>query len=84
MREPLWRSETWQCGARRTSSPTISARQLQDYRKRSAKHAPIHIDGAVVEQVESFKLLGVHFLSGMMTAWSHAMVFILAYYYLYR
>jgi hypothetical protein len=31
-----------------------------DYRKRMAESAPIHIDGAVVEQVESFKFLGVH------------------------
>jgi hypothetical protein len=30
-----------------------------DYRKQRAEHAPIHIDGAVVEQVESFKFLGV-------------------------
>ena len=31
-----------------------------DYRKRRTEHAPILIDGAVVEQVESFKFLGVH------------------------
>jgi hypothetical protein len=31
-----------------------------DYRKRRAKHAPILIDGAVVEQVEIFKFLGDH------------------------
>jgi hypothetical protein len=31
-----------------------------DYRKRRTKHTPILIDGAVVEQVESFKFLGVH------------------------
>ena len=31
-----------------------------DYRKRRFKHAPILIDGAAVEQVESFKFLGVH------------------------
>jgi hypothetical protein len=30
------------------------------YRKRRTEHAPILIDGAVVEQVESFKFLGVH------------------------
>ena len=33
---------------------------IVDYRKRIAEHIPIHIDGAVVEQVESFKFLGVH------------------------
>jgi hypothetical protein len=31
---------------------------IVDYRKR--RHALIHIDGAVVERVESFKFLGVH------------------------
>ena len=31
-----------------------------DYRKRRTDHTPILIDGAVVEQVESFKFLGVH------------------------
>ena len=30
-----------------------------DYRKRRTKHTPIIIDRAVVEQVESFKFLGV-------------------------
>ena len=33
---------------------------IVDYRKRRAKQAPINIDGAVVERVESFKFLGVH------------------------
>ena len=33
---------------------------ILDYRKRRAEHATIHIEGAVVEQVESFKFLGVH------------------------
>ncbi|CDQ60482.1 unnamed protein product [Oncorhynchus mykiss] len=33
---------------------------ILDYRKRRADHAPIHVEGAVVEQVESFKFLGVH------------------------
>ena len=32
---------------------------IVDNRKRRTKHAPILIDGAVVEQVESFKFLGV-------------------------
>ena len=31
-----------------------------DYRKRRTGHIPILINGAVVEQVESFKFLGVH------------------------
>jgi hypothetical protein len=33
---------------------------IVDYRKRRTRHAPILIDGAAVEQVECFKLLGVH------------------------
>ena len=33
---------------------------IVDYRKKRNEHAPILIDGAVVEQVESFKFLGVH------------------------
>ena len=33
---------------------------IVDYRKRSTEHVPILIDGAVVEQVESFKFLAVH------------------------
>ena len=32
---------------------------IVDYRKRRTEHAPILIDGAVVEQIESFKFLGV-------------------------
>jgi hypothetical protein len=33
---------------------------IMDYRRWRAEHAPIHNDGAVVEQVESFKFLGGH------------------------
>ena len=33
---------------------------IVDYRKRRTEHAHILIDRAVVEQVESFKFLGVH------------------------
>ena len=33
---------------------------IVDYRKRRTEHNPILIDGAVVEQVESFKFLDVH------------------------
>ena len=33
---------------------------IVDYRKRRTEHAPILIDRAAVEQVESFKFLGVH------------------------
>jgi hypothetical protein len=33
---------------------------IVDFRKRLAEQAPINIDGAAVERVESFKFLGVH------------------------
>jgi hypothetical protein len=33
---------------------------IVDYRKRRAEQAPINIDWAAVEQVESFKFLGVY------------------------
>ena len=39
---------------------TKTKEMIVDYRKRSTEHAPILIDGAVVEQVESFIFLGVH------------------------
>ena len=37
--------------------------KIVDYRKRRAEHAHILIDRAVVEQVESFKFLGVHIIN---------------------
>ena len=33
---------------------------IVDYRKKRTEYIPILIDGAVVEQVESFKFLGLH------------------------
>jgi hypothetical protein len=42
------------------SNVTKTKEIIVDYRKRSTEHVPILIDGAVVEQVESFKFLGVH------------------------
>ena len=38
-----------------------------DYRKRRTEHSPILIDGAIVEQVESFKFLGVHITNQLFT-----------------
>ena len=43
-----------------------------DYRKRRTEHAAILIDGAVVEQVKSFKFLGVHITNKL--TWSTNMV----------
>ena len=39
-----------------------------DYRKKRTEHAPIRIDGAAVEQVESFKFFGVHITNKL--SWS--------------
>ena len=33
---------------------------IVDFRKQQREHSPIHIEGSVVEKVESFKFLGVH------------------------
>jgi hypothetical protein len=33
---------------------------IVDYRKRRAEHTFVHIDGAIVERVESFEFLSVH------------------------
>jgi hypothetical protein len=41
---------------------------IVDYRKRRAEQATINIDGAVVERVESFQLLGVHITNKL--SWS--------------
>ena len=38
---------------------TKTKEMIVDYRKRRTEHAPILINGSVVEQVESFKFLGV-------------------------
>ena len=43
---------------------------IVDYRKKRTKHAPILIDGAAVEQVESFKFLGVH-INNKLTWFKH-------------
>ena len=43
-------------------------KMIVDYRKRRIDHAHILIDGAVVEQVESFKFLGVHITNKL--SWS--------------
>jgi hypothetical protein len=42
---------------------------IVDYRKKRTEHAPILIDGAAVEQVESLQFLGVHRTNKL--TWSH-------------
>ena len=53
------RSETLQCGARTTTSPSTSRQRRWSW-KRRADPIPILINGAVVESVESFKFLSLH------------------------
>ena len=45
---------------------------IVDYRKKRTAHPPILIDGAAVEQVESFKFLGVH-ITNKLTWSKHTM-----------
>ena len=45
---------------------------IVDYRKKRTEHAPILIYGAAVEQVESFKFLGVH-ITNQLTWSKHSM-----------
>ena len=51
---------------------TKTKEMIVDYRKRRTEHAPIHIGGAVVEHVESFKFLGVH-ITNKLTWSKHTM-----------
>ena len=44
---------------------TKTKKMIVDYRKRRAEHTPILIDGAVVEQVESFMFFGVHITNNL-------------------
>jgi hypothetical protein len=48
------------CQDNNLSLNVIKTKMIVDYRKRRTEHTPILIDRAVVEQVESFKFLGVH------------------------
>ena len=49
------------CQVNNLSLNVIKTKEMiVDYRKKRTQHAPILSDGAAVEQVESFKFLGVH------------------------
>jgi hypothetical protein len=48
---------------------------IVDYRKRRTEHTPILIDRAGVEQVESFKFLGVH-IPNKLTRSKHTKIFV--------
>ena len=71
--EPAYREEVrdlavW-CNDNNLSLNVSKTKEMiVDYRKRRAEHAPIHIDVAVVERVESFKFLGVHITNKL--SWS--------------
>ena len=52
------------------AKPNLSKELIVDFRKRRAKQAPINIDGAVVEWVESFKFLIVH-ISNKLSWYKH-------------
>ena len=62
MRQPIGRSDLagWCQNNNLSLNVTKTKEMIVDYRKRSAEQAPILINGAVVEQVEIFKFLGVH------------------------
>jgi hypothetical protein len=59
-REEVRDLDVW-CQGNNLSLNVIKTNEMIiDYRKKRTEHAPILIDGAAVEQVESFKFLGVH------------------------
>ena len=41
---------------------------IVDFRKQQSEHPPIHIDGTIVEKMESFKFLGVHIIDKLKSA----------------
>ena len=68
MREGVRDLAVW-CQDNNLSLNVIKTTELiMDYRKRRTEHAPINIDGAVVERVESFKFLVVHITNKL--SWS--------------
>ena len=48
------------CQYNNLSLNVIKTKMIVNYRKKRTQHVPILINWAVVEQVESFKFLGVH------------------------
>jgi hypothetical protein len=67
-REEVRDLEVW-CQDNNLSLKVIKTKErIMEYRKRRVFHAPILINGAAVEQVESFKFLGVHIINKL--SWS--------------
>ena len=63
MRKPIgrWSDLSVWCQDNNLSLNVSKTKELiVNYRKRRAEQVPINIDGAIVEQVMSFKFLGVH------------------------
>jgi hypothetical protein len=60
----------------KTLSPNVikTKEMIVDYRKRRTEHTPILTDSAVVEQVESFKILGIH-ITNKLTWSKHTKIF---------
>jgi hypothetical protein len=67
-REEVRDLDVW-CQDNNLSLNVIKTKEtIVDYGKRMTEHSPILIDGAEVEQVESFKFLGVHITNKL--SWS--------------
>ena len=58
-REEVRAMGVW-CQENNFSLNVNKTKMIMDFRKQQREPTPIHIDGTVVEKVESFKLLGVH------------------------
>jgi hypothetical protein len=59
-REEVREMTVWCMGNNLSLSVIKTEEMIVDCRKTRTEHAPILINGAVMEQVESFKFLGVH------------------------
>jgi hypothetical protein len=70
MRLPIGRRElaVWCQDNNLSLNVSKTKEMIVDYKKRSTEQAPINIDRAVVERVESFKFLGVHITNEL--SWS--------------
>jgi hypothetical protein len=59
-REEMRALEEWCQDNNLTLNFNKTKEMIVDFRKQQREHPPIHIDGTVVEKVESFMFLGVH------------------------
>jgi hypothetical protein len=49
----------------RANNLSLEREMIVDFREQQREHPPIHIDGTVVEKVESLKFLGVHIMDNL-------------------